>query len=182
MAQVTDADRECFTRLLAEQKRALWAPGGQEHPDEAAAGAIAAHREAAVREALDARDKEWYRAAGGEYEGIQSIANLVHLFGKEQVPEAVLHEVWKRDPCVIELRNALLAAQTSTQSALDAQARRVFAALCEYCAEGTKAWRGENDGEWRHDKGDEGASVWCEADLARDELDPDGRLAGPEEA
>jgi hypothetical protein len=62
MATVTDGDRECFTALLAEQKRALWAPGGRENPDEAAAGAIATHREASVREALDRQARRVFAA------------------------------------------------------------------------------------------------------------------------
>jgi len=73
--------------------------------------------------------------------------------------------------------------EAAVREALDQQARRVFAALCEGCASGDRVHLDgrmqDGTGIWRHGEPG-GIREACRAFRARDEIDPDGRLAGRE--
>jgi len=51
------------------------------------------------------RDGEWRRAAGSHFDGIRSNAELIEMYagGNRDLPQAIAHEIWKRDPRVEEL-------------------------------------------------------------------------------
>jgi hypothetical protein len=67
--------------------------------------------------------------------------------------------------------------EAAVREALDAQARRVFAALCDECRSGRSAVRGANRA-WRHPPvgGMLGGGCPCHAGIARDAAGPEGRL------
>jgi hypothetical protein len=136
----------------------------------------AEYREAAVREALDAPSAE-IQSAHDELD-----AAGAHVF----LPTTTFGD---RTKATLRERIHQLRSVKLTEMALDAQARRVFAALCPRC------WAGKSvrllvlgEGkvqvrEWVHDYPERGGGcTLCEANAARIVADPDGRLAGPEEA
>jgi len=86
---------------------------------------------------------------------------------------------------VRDLREALyqekLKSQTSVREALDEQARRVFAALCQGCQLGHPARYSPSGGDYYHAREDDPTRIqFCLANDMRLVLDPDGRLASPE--
>jgi hypothetical protein len=67
------------------------------------------------------------------------------------------------------------------REALDEQARRVFAALCQGCQLGHPARYSPSGGDYYHAREDDPTRIqFCLANDMRLVLDPDGRLASPE--
>lgn len=61
-------------------------------------GEIADRIRALIDREKDKRDEEWRAVAARDYEYIKPFSELDATFGKEQRPEAILHEIWKRTP------------------------------------------------------------------------------------
>jgi hypothetical protein len=163
---ITEADRECaqavYKELTTAERRALH---------------VAEHREAAVREALDAYKIEVTK----DYAPLADDVCAASVSGGRLI-EAIVYEVIAGGgigPAKLLLQEHV---DGITRETLDAQARRVFAELCSWCAAGhavisDSAWR---DLHHRIDDEDENPVVTCWASDMRKLLDPTGRLAEPQ--
>ena len=98
----------------ANKRSQFW----KDNSDAAAADAARAERER--DEARAKRDAEWRAAADAAFEHIQPNEALLAVF--EDLPTAVIHEIWKRDPRVLEVQAEVeRLTRERTQSEADYQ-------------------------------------------------------------
>lgn len=115
MAEITDGDREFIDELCEMQRTGSLYNPDYEHAltREQREQRLADYRERCEQAARDERDAEWREAADNSFEDIQSNEALLRVF--PDLPEAIIHEIWKRDPRV--------------QAARDAERKRVLGVL-----------------------------------------------------